>query len=89
MRSAHDNISGIPGILSQNLASLTAAICDRIPHPKIRRTDSKRFSEYYFHPSFFDGVFRLTGGHVGAIYDFVEIVATDNVCFFMISEHIT
>jgi hypothetical protein len=50
----------------------------------------KRFSssEYYFHPSFFDEVFRLAGGHVGAIHDFVEIVAADDVRFFMMPEHI-
>ncbi len=52
---------------------------------------SKRFSssEYFFDKSFFDGVFLLTGGHVGAIYDFVVIIAADDVRFFMMSEHIT
>ena len=53
----------------------------------------KRFSpssDYYFHSSFFDGVFELTGGHPGAIHDFVEIIiATHKVRFFMVSEHIT
>jgi hypothetical protein len=50
----------------------------------------KRFSssEYYFHTSFFNEVFRLTGGHVGAIHNLVEIVAAHDVCFFMIPEHI-
>ena len=45
----------------------------------------KRFSssEYYFHLSFFDAVFRLSGGHVGAIHDFVEIITTHNVRFLM------
>jgi len=40
----------------------------------------KRFSssEYYFHQSFLDAVFRHTGGHVGAIDDFVRIVASDD-----------
>jgi hypothetical protein len=51
----------------------------------------KRFSssEYYFHQSFLDAVFRHTGGHVGAIDDFVRIVASDDVRFFMMSEHVT
>ena len=46
-------------------------------------------SEHYFHPSFFDAVFDLTGGHVGAIYDLLEIVTTHEVRFFMMSELIT
>lgn len=46
-------------------------------------------SQYYFHPSFFEEVFGLTGNHVGAIPDFVNTTAADNVRFFMISEHIT
>jgi hypothetical protein len=52
---------------------------------------SKGFSssEYFFDKSFFDGVFHLTGGHVGAIYDFVEVIVADNVRFYVISEHIT
>jgi hypothetical protein len=51
----------------------------------------KQFSSsgYYFHPSFFDAVFDLTGGHVGAIRDFVQITTGHDVCFFMTSEHIT
>jgi hypothetical protein len=50
----------------------------------------KRFSssEYCFHTSFFDVVFRLTGDHVGAIHDLVEIVTAHDVCFFMMPEHI-
>jgi hypothetical protein len=45
---------------------------------------SKQFScsEHYFDSSFFDVVFEITGGHVGAIYDFVRAVAVTNVCFF-------
>ena len=49
----------------------------------------ERFASSYFHPSFFDAVFKLTGGHAGAIYDFVEIVIGHDVRFFMMSEHIT
>ena len=52
---------------------------------------SKQYSspEHHFHPSFLDAVFDLTGGHVGAIYDFMRIVATDDVRFFIMSQHIT
>jgi hypothetical protein len=52
---------------------------------------SKRFSssEYFFDKSFFDGVFLLTGGHVGAIYNFVAIIVADDVRFYVMSEHIT
>jgi hypothetical protein len=52
---------------------------------------SKQFSspEHYFHPSFFNAVFDLTGGHVGAIHDFVGIIMVHDVRFFMMSEHIT
>jgi hypothetical protein len=52
---------------------------------------SKQFSspEHYFHSSFFDAVFDLTGGHVGAIHDFVRIIMVHDVRFFMMSEHIT
>ena len=32
-------------------------------------------SHHYFDPSFFDSVFQITGGHIGAICDFLEIVA--------------
>jgi len=50
----------------------------------------KRFSssEYYFDSSFFDAVFRISGGHVGGIHDFVEIIRGHDVRFFMMSEHI-
>jgi hypothetical protein len=50
----------------------------------------KQFSspEHYFHPSFFDAVFDLTGGHVGAIHDLLEIITAHEVRFFMMSEHI-
>jgi len=51
----------------------------------------KRFSssEHYFHPSFFDAVFDLTGGHVGAICYFVNVVTGHDVRFFMMLGHIT
>ena len=45
--------------------------------------------ENYFDPSFFKAVFKITGGHVGAIHDFVNIVSTHDVRFFMMSEQIT
>jgi hypothetical protein len=50
----------------------------------------KQFSsfEYYFYPSFLDEVFHLAGGHVGAIHDFMEIVAANDIYFFMMPEHI-
>lgn len=35
--------------------------------------------EYCFDSSFFDSVFRITNGHVGAIYDFIRIVTADGV----------
>jgi len=38
--------------------------------------------EYYFDSSFFDAVFGLTEDHVGAICDFVSIVAAHDVGFF-------
>lgn len=34
---------------------------------------------HYFDPSFFVSVFHITGGHVGAICDFLEVVAAHNV----------
>jgi hypothetical protein len=37
---------------------------------------------HYFHPSFFDGVYNLTGGHIGAIQDFMGIITGHNVRFF-------
>jgi hypothetical protein len=42
---------------------------------------SKRYpsSSYYFHSSFFDAVFDLNGGHIGAICDFVTIIAGHQV----------
>ena len=46
-------------------------------------------SEFPFDPSLFDGVFDLTGGHVGAILDFLNIIIAHDVRFFMMSEHIT
>jgi hypothetical protein len=43
----------------------------------------KKFSspEHYFHPSFLDAVFGLTGGHVGAIHDFLNIITAHDVRF--------
>ncbi|KAF8331794.1 hypothetical protein F5887DRAFT_55236 [Amanita rubescens] len=32
----------------------------------------------YFDESFFDDVFRITNGHVGAIHDFIQIVTSDD-----------
>jgi hypothetical protein len=42
---------------------------------------SKRYPDalYSFDSSFFDAVFDLTGGHIGAICDFVEIIAAHDV----------
>jgi hypothetical protein len=43
---------------------------------------SKQYSspEYYFDPSFFDMVFRITEGHVGAMSSFIKIILESNVC---------
>jgi hypothetical protein len=35
--------------------------------------------ESYFHSSFFDALFNVTKGHVGAIKDFVQIIMADDV----------
>jgi hypothetical protein len=35
--------------------------------------------EYVFDISFFDSLFNLTEGHIGAITDFIRIILTDNV----------
>ena len=43
----------------------------------------------HFNNSFFRGVFNITRGHIGAITDFVQIVAGHDVCFFMMLEHIS
>jgi hypothetical protein len=47
----------------------------------------KRLSspDHYFDTSFFNEVFKITGGHVGAILDFVNIIAATTVRFFMMS----
>ena len=34
-----------------------------------------------FDESFFDAVFRITNGYVGAIHDFIQIDINDGVCF--------
>jgi hypothetical protein len=34
---------------------------------------------HYFHQSFLDAIFDLTGGHVGAIYDLVKTITGDDV----------
>jgi hypothetical protein len=39
-------------------------------------------SEYCFHPSFFDAVFDLTKGHVGAILHFIEIILAHDIGTF-------
>jgi hypothetical protein len=36
-------------------------------------------SRHYFDPSFFASVFHITGGHIGAICDFLEMVAAHEV----------
>ncbi len=36
-------------------------------------------SPHYFAPSFFEALFALTGGHVGAACDFVHTIATHGV----------
>jgi len=35
--------------------------------------------ENYFHPSFFDALFKITKGHVGAIKDFVQTIMAHDV----------
>jgi hypothetical protein len=42
---------------------------------------SKRYpsSRYSFHASFFDGLFRLTQGHIGATKDFIAVIAAHSV----------
>ena len=37
------------------------------------------YPHHYFDPSFFVFVFRITGGHIGAICDFLDVVASDDV----------
>jgi hypothetical protein len=45
--------------------------------------------EYHSHQSFFDGVFDITGGHVGAMEDFIGIVVAHNVRIFTVLGCIT
>ena len=37
-------------------------------------------SEYAFDISFFDSLFNVTEGHVGAIIDFIRVILADDVC---------
>ena len=39
-------------------------------------------SVFYFHSSFFDALFDITNGHVGAIHDFTGIIIADDVGSF-------
>jgi len=45
--------------------------------------------KYSFDQSFFNAIFEVTGGHVGAIHGFVMTVSAHDVRFFIMSEHIT
>ena len=36
-------------------------------------------SHYYFNSSFFITLFHITGGHIGAICDFLDIVVADAI----------
>jgi hypothetical protein len=36
-------------------------------------------SEHVFHSSFFDAVFDITGGHVGAVWNFMSVIAAHDV----------
>ena len=73
----HSDGLGAVGLLFSRM-EFNDLVCKRFPS-----------SEHHFHPSFFDAVFNLTGGHVGAIHDFVETITAHDVRFFMMSEHIT
>jgi hypothetical protein len=41
---------------------------------------------YYFDSSFFDSVFSLTGGHVGAVLGFMMAIVSHDVCFLYLAE---
>lgn len=53
----------------------------------------KRFpsksSKFYFHSSFYNVVFDITGGHVGAFQDFMKAIAHHEVRFLWCLGHIT
>ena len=42
--------------------------------------------KYYFDSSFFDSVFSLTGGHVGAVLGFITAITSHDVCFLYWAE---
>jgi hypothetical protein len=44
---------------------------------------------YHFDTSFLKFIFEATGGHVGAIHDFLKVVADHDVRFFITSDHTT
>ena len=46
-------------------------------------------SRYHFHHSFYDVLFGITRGHVGAIHDLMGVVSAHDVRFFVVSEFIT
>ena len=41
-------------------------------------------SDFYFDQSFFDAIFEITNGHVGAITDFIKIIMADDVSPFLL-----
>jgi hypothetical protein len=43
-------------------------------------------SEYHFHRSFLDMVFKITEGHVGAMYSFLNIILVSDVMYFLVNE---
>ena len=51
---------------------------------------NKRFPspEFRFHPTFYDSVFDITGGHVGAICGFLGVIIAHSVSFSVTLEHI-
>ncbi len=42
--------------------------------------------QFHFHSSFFDTLFRVTNGHVGAIQDFISIIIADDVSSFALKK---
>jgi hypothetical protein len=69
----HDDGLGAVGLLF-NRMELDGLVRKRLSSP-----------DHYFDTSFFNKVFKITGGHVGAILDFVNIIAATTVRFFMMS----
>ena len=49
---------------------------------------SKHFSdpEHHFHPSILEMVFKITDGHVGAIYSILHIILGSDVMYFLVNE---